>query len=208
MYILGISTASKYISVALNEDLSAIAECSLKGKDLGSEALVFFIKDIFSRVSFDKKNLEAISVVIGPGSYSGLRGALACAKTLAQVLKIPIVAISALEAIAWQFVGHKATIISLMDAKSDEYNMAVFTSDGKKLFRKTEDFVITAKQMEKTLKKIKGEVIVADKNFPSGASCAALGYLKMKEGKTEDLFKLVPKYSHTPNIRRFGGSFL
>lgn len=201
MYILGISTASRYISVALNEDLTTMADCSLKGKSLGSEDLVFFIKDIFSRVGFDKKNLDAISVVSGPGSYSGLRGGVACAKTLAHVLKIPIVAVSAMEAIAWQFVGHKATIIALMDAKSDEYNMAVFTSDGKGLSRKTEDFVIPAKQLEKTLKKIKGEVIVADKNFPSGASCAALGYLRFKEGKTEDLFKLVPKYSHTPNIR-------
>lgn len=201
MYILGISTASRYISVALNEDLTAIAECSLKGKSLGSEDLVFFIKDIFSRVSFDKKNLEAVSVVSGPGSYSGLRGGVACAKTLAQVLKIPIVAVSAMEAIAWPFVGHKATIIALMDAKSDEYNMAVFTSDGQRLSRKTEDFVINAKQLEKTLKKIKGTVIVADKNFPSGASCATLGYLRLKEGKTEDLFKLNPKYSLSPNIR-------
>ena len=60
------------------------------------------IQKLLAQDGLAPKNLHAIAVVQGPGSFTGLRVGIATAKVMAYALQIPIVAIDTLEVIAQQ----------------------------------------------------------------------------------------------------------
>jgi len=55
-----------------------------------TERIMFYVKE----AGIEPKQIEAVAVAIGPGCYSGLRGGLATAKSLAQTLNVPIVGVT------------------------------------------------------------------------------------------------------------------
>ena len=203
MKILGISTATKVTSVAVIDDEKVLAEYT-DGR-ARSEDVTVLLNRIFEETGLDIKNIEGLCVATGPGSYSGLRGGLAAAKSLAQVLNVPLAGVSTLEAIAYNFKNTECTIAVVLDAVKDENNFALFTSDTNKVRRLTDDMVVPKARIEELLKQIKGKICVTgpDNNFAYGKNVALIGLAKIKEGKTEDLLSLVPEYSHMPNIREY-----
>jgi len=88
------------------------------------------IEELLAAQEATMSDLKAISVSIGPGSYTGLRVGLGAAKGLAFGLDIPIMGINTLESLA---VPHQNSdskaIISAIDARRNEVYMAIFTSD-------------------------------------------------------------------------------
>lgn len=218
MRILGISSATKIVSIGLIDDEKVLAETMVS--DIQAERIMFYVKE----AGVEPKQIEGVAVAVGPGSYSGLRGGLATAKSLAQTLNVPLVGVSTLEAIAYNLVDIEGTMAVILDAKADEYNFALFGAKGK-LKRLTDDLVLKLDHMIDKLSKITGEIYLVGnltgirdrvsgikENFhfaedvhchPYGVNVAKLGLLKIKAGQTDDPLKLVPHYSHKPNIREF-----
>jgi len=212
--LLGISTASKVTSAGLIDGNKVVAEFT--SSDIRSEDLVVLIDKIFEETGQNINDVEAIAVAQGPGSYSGLRGGLAAAKSFAQVLNIPVVGVSTLEAIAYNLVGVKGTIAVIMDAVKDEVNFAMFTSDSKQLRRITEDFAVSVTRLKEVLGRIEGELHIISnieldgeykntivRGIPSGINVAMIGAGKISSGAKSDLLKLYPEYSHTPKLKEY-----
>ncbi len=218
MKILGISSATKVISIGLLDDDKVLVETTVS--DIRAEKLLFYVKE----AGIKPEEIEAVAVAIGPGSYVGLRGGLATAKSLAQTLNIPLVGVSTLEAIAYNLVDIEGTMAVILDAKSDEYNFALFGAHEGKLQRLTDDLVVRFDKIQEKLKMISGDMWVIGKmeglrdrekeqknlhiaeeihSHPYGINVARLGLLKIKAGETADPLKLTPNYSHKPNIREF-----
>ena len=141
MNILGLSSATKIISIGLIDDERLLASTTIA--DLRAEKLLFYTQE----AEITPEQIEAIAVAQGPGSYSGLRGGLATAKTLAQTLNVPLVGVSTLEAIAYNLIDISGTIAVVLDAKSDDYNFALFGADQGKLKRITADMVLPLNQL-------------------------------------------------------------
>jgi len=99
-YILHLETATKVCSVALskNGELVGLKEIEEDGYSHG-ENLNCFIEDLIKSVGISLKELAAISIASGPGSYTGLRIGAATAKGLCYALEIPLIAIDALQAL-------------------------------------------------------------------------------------------------------------
>lgn len=191
MKILGISSATNTISVGLIDEDKILAELTFSGKEAFTEDLIVYIKKIIDETGVKP---DVIAVTEGPGSYSGLRGGLATAKTLAQVLNLPVVGVSTLEAIAYNHIDSEGAFAAATHAKRDEYNFALFASDkNKTLKRLTRDLVISSSQMEKF------SHIQICNDAPRGTSIAFLARNKKDEG----FLNLKAKYSHKPNIRTF-----
>ncbi len=219
MRILGISSATKVISIGLIDEDKVLVETTVS--DIHAEKIMFYVKE----AGIEPKQIEGVAVAQGPGSYSGLRGGLAAAKSLAQTLKVPLAGVSTLEAIAYNLIDIEGTMVVILDAKSDEYNFALFGASSGKLKRLTDDLVLKLDHIEKKLRQIKGKFYLVGNlkrlgdiglrtldNFrfaddmhshPYGINVAKLGLLKIKAGETCDPLKFVPKYSHKPNIREF-----
>ncbi len=95
--ILHLETATKVCSVALSRDgeLIALKELEEEGYSHG-ENLTLFIQALIAEAGLTMKDLDAVSVASGPGSYTGLRIGAATAKGLCYALNIPLIAIDAL----------------------------------------------------------------------------------------------------------------
>lgn len=147
MLILAIDTSGRQGSVALviekarNKTNDAVPEKAHELETLGlthldggrcSEQLVPAIAELLARKGLQKSSIELIAVASGPGSFTGLRVAIATAKGLAEAFAIPVVAVSALEAIALAAATEGPLITSLDAQRSEiffgEYNVTSQTA--------------------------------------------------------------------------------
>src|SRR3989339_60264 len=152
MAILGISSATKIISIGLVDQEKVLAETTLA--DCRTEKISFYIKE----AGIEPRQIEAVAVADGPGSYSGLRGGLATAKSLAQSLKIPLIGISTMEAIAFNLADIEGTMAVVLDARLDEYNLTLFGAANGQIKRLTDDIVVKLDHLVAKLGKISGDL--------------------------------------------------
>ena len=99
MKILAFDTSSTALSVALLEDENLVAEATVTVKKNHSISLMPTIDFLVAQVSWQPADLDRVVVAQGPGSYTGLRVAVATAKTLAYALNIDLVGVSSLQAL-------------------------------------------------------------------------------------------------------------
>src|SRR5580692_652144 len=101
--LLAIDTCGPSGSVALGRipgrDLEILGQTELAGRTY-SATLVSAVADLLSSDGLELRNLDAIVVVNGPGSFTGVRVGVSAAKGLAQGAGIPVVAISRLEVLS------------------------------------------------------------------------------------------------------------
>lgn len=99
--ILHIETATKVCSVALslNGEIVQIQEFKDEGYSHG-EQLTVLIQKVLDLYRITAQELSAVSVSAGPGSYTGLRIGVSTAKGLCYALKIPLISVDTLQAMA------------------------------------------------------------------------------------------------------------
>lgn len=98
--LLAFDTSTSSLAVAVMENGKLLAERNIYAERNHSVHLVTAIDEVLATAGISKRELHAIAVGIGPGSYTGIRIAVTTAKTIAWVLKLPVYSISSLEAIA------------------------------------------------------------------------------------------------------------
>lgn len=105
-YLLALETSGKSGSVAIatlgDDDAITIAQEVLDPEWGSARTLAPAIDRLLDRQGLSARMLDAISVVQGPGSFTGLRVGAATAKTMAWALGIPLIAVDALDCVAHQ----------------------------------------------------------------------------------------------------------
>src|SRR5271170_7922478 len=103
--VRGIDTCAPMGSVALarfgGDSLEILGEAELEGRSY-SATLVAAVGDLLKRGGAELRDVGAIVAVNGPGSFTGVRVGLRAVKGLAEVARIPVVAVSRLEVLAWK----------------------------------------------------------------------------------------------------------
>ena len=95
-----------------------------------SRRLMPNIISLLKDCGLDLKDVEAIGVSLGPGSFTGLRIGVVTAKTLAQVLGVPISGIVSLDLLAHQFdYLVQAVVCPLIKVRRAEVYYAFFRAD-------------------------------------------------------------------------------
>lgn len=122
LLILGIDTSGRQGSVALlraqGEELTTLDRAQLCGGQY-SELLLTTIARLLEQHDFQRSSIGLIAVASGPGSFTGLRIAIATVKGLAEAFSIPVAAVSVLEAIALAS-GRDGKVVAAMDAQRSE----------------------------------------------------------------------------------------
>jgi len=94
------------------------------------------IQKLISNTALNLKEMEAVAVTIGPGSYTGLRIGLSAAKGLCFALNIPLIAINTLEMMANAVEKDEADFVCpLIDARRMEVFMAVYDKNMKEIIK-------------------------------------------------------------------------
>jgi len=103
LILLGIDTCGQTGSIALGrqegESLFLLGQAEFSGGEYAA-AIVKGIADILESVGLAVNDLNGIVVVMGPGTFTGIRIGLSTAKGLAEALNLPVVAISRLALLA------------------------------------------------------------------------------------------------------------
>ena len=125
--ILNIDTALDTASVCLSED-GNVLEISFSDNQKDHVSWLHTeIAELLQKSGHQIKDLNAIAVSIGPGSYTGLRVGLAAAKGFCYALQIPLITINSLKIIAFAVKDEAIDIICpLIDARRMEVFTAVY----------------------------------------------------------------------------------
>ena len=133
--ILCIETSTAVCSVALVDkgDVIAMRE-SLNGQN-HAEKITVFIDEMMKETRMSYKELDAVAVSMGPGSYTGLRIGISTAKGFCYAMEKPLIAVDTLSAMANGFISSQLSAISyqptailcpMIDARRMEVYSAFF----------------------------------------------------------------------------------
>lgn len=209
--ILCIETTTTNCSVSLSKDGQTIALEEFDSKKYShSEKLHLFIQEVCQSAGLVLKELQAIAVSKGPGSYTGLRIGVSAAKGLCFALDLPLIGIETLKILARKANHPEADfIIPMLDARRMEVYTAVFNSN-KTALTSTEAKILEPNSFQKYLDQSKVVFIgsgvkkfreicvhpnaIFVKENPSAAEMSKIAEIAFQEKHFEDLAYFEPYY--------------
>lgn len=160
MFLLSVDSSAVTASAALTEN-GRVIKSELINKGLThSETLLPLIESVMQ--GYEYKNLDAIAVTAGPGSFTGVRIGVATVKGLAFPYDIPCISVSALEAIAYNFVEEDAVVCAVMDARRMQFYNALFKAEHGKITRLCADRAVSIEDLRKDIEAYEKVIIAGD----------------------------------------------
>lgn len=218
MYVLGIDTATMVCSIGLVDQERMVAEMTLHTRKTHSERLLPMIQQLLADAELTPQALQGIAVSIGPGSFTGLRIGITTAKSMAFALKVPVIGIPTLDALAAQFPYSRHLICPIIDAQKGNVYTALYRVDEgypqrineyrvislddlvEQLYASGQPVIITGEisefptQMQKVADQPQLHLAPALHCMPRGSVIAALGLRELLAGAGEDPATLTPFY--------------
>jgi tRNA threonylcarbamoyladenosine biosynthesis protein TsaB len=213
-FILNIETSSTVCSVSLSKNDELISFKEINDGFTHAENLHIFIEEVLKAANISVKDLNAVAISKGPGSYTGLRIGVSAAKGLAFSLNIPLIALDTLQIMTNSaLVKNETNVVycPMIDARRMEIYTAVYDKDLKQL-KETEALIVDEKSIQPFSKFDKiyffgdgmqkcKEVLSTLKNahfidsiLPSAKNMCDLSYKKYSEKKFEDVAYFEPFY--------------
>ncbi len=134
MKILALDSSGLVASVAIVTEEKLLAEYTVNNKKTHSQTLLPMLDEVVKILDQDLKEIDAIAVAGGPGSFTGLRIGSSTAKGLGLVLNKPIINVPTVDALAYNLYGTNGLVCPIMDARRNqvytgiyEYNKDEFT---------------------------------------------------------------------------------
>ena len=208
MKILGIDTSSMAASVAVIEDNKLICEYTINTKKTHSQKLMPMIENMLGLSDLNVREIDAIAVCEGPGSFTGLRIGMATAKAIAHVNDIPVIGVNSLEALAANMNLCDKKICSILDAQRNQVYTGRYQYEGtklveikeigiqqidellKELAQSGEQWILVGEAVYKYEDKIREisniEIPAASNNVTKAGSLCSVAKVKFDEGK--DIF--------------------
>ena len=128
-YILLIETSTEACSVAISLGDKVISQEYIKEPKAHASMLAPLIETTLKRCNIEVKDLDAVAVSEGPGSYTGLRVGVSTAKGICFGKNILLIGISTLTTLAYQSEGQYDLIVPMIDARRMEVFTATYNSD-------------------------------------------------------------------------------
>lgn len=220
--ILNIETATRVCSVALSENGNILAIQESRSKNSHAEQITLFSEQVIYKAGISFKDLDAVAISKGPGSYTGLRIGVSTAKGFCYSLDIPLISVGTLPALAYGMIrkitdkGKKPEdflYCPMIDARRMEVYTALYNHNLEEV-KKVEAEIITGKSYAAWFQKDKKVIFAGDgalkckpllshnagavfteKEFmPSAAYMASLAEEKFQKKNFEDVAYFEPFY--------------
>jgi len=193
-----------------------LAEYTVNLPGTHSERLMPTIHRLLKEASLSIGDIQGIALAWGPGSFTGLRIGVSTVKGLAYALRVPVVGVPTLDALAQNLRFASSLICPVLDARKKEVYAALFRGDGEGNLQKiSEDWVVSPEKLcsriaEKTIflgtgVQVYGEIfeknlgphalfVPPELSLPRGVHVARLSLPKFQDGRILDLFSFTPVY--------------
>ncbi len=217
--ILAVDTATSCSSVALTRgdihDGELLAMLTLNSKITHSRRLLTAIDWLLQENGVDTNAIDGLAVGLGPGSFTGLRIAMATVKGMAMAMKKPLLGCSTLDALALNCSGDKPLCV-VLDARKKELYRRWYRKDALGVFR-SQGTIQALAPMELVAEVTKPVLMVGDGllsygeflreslgddmtmaplslHYPSAAATGFLCCEKLTQNEVMDLDSAVPLY--------------
>ncbi len=226
MLILALETSTNTASLGLWQTLereklpaaegNLIGELTLNLTGNHSASLMPTLDHLLKATNLHIKQVEGIALALGPGSFTGLRVGVATVKGLAYALRVPVVGVPTLDALAQNVCFADKLVCPVLDARKKEVYAALYRGDGSGYLSKiSADMVITPEELSRQIKEeviflgngvqVYGEIWrqqIGAKAFfappelshPRAAQVARLSLPKFQQREFLDLFSFNPIY--------------
>ena len=189
-------------SCALLEDQKVLGEFFVNIPQTHSQTLLPMAEGLLKTCGTAPGELDFFAVTRGPGSFTGLRIAIAAAKGLAMAAGKPCVGVSTLEGLARNLAGFEGTAAAVMDARCGQLYAGLFSLEGGEVIRAEEDCAVSIGELGEKLERIKKPVFLVGDG-------AELCYNKLMETKsTGDRLRLAPPHLRYQRAAAVGAAAL
>ena len=131
MRILAFETSAKAASVALADDRTLVAEVYQNTGLTHSRTLLAMAEHLLQSCEWTPRDVDAVAVAKGPGSFTGIRIGVAAAKGFAWGRELPLYGVSTLEAMALGLGELEGLVCPVMDARREQVYNALFRGSGR-----------------------------------------------------------------------------
>ena len=215
--ILNFESSSKNCSVTLSSEGKLISNFDLEDdKYRHSELLTSTIKDILTQNNISAKELSAVAIGIGPGSFTGLRIGFSVAKGLCYPHKINLIGISSLKILANSIKNDSGDIIPMINDKGNFYYLSTFEYGLNKVgtplidqvdsnfinrnIKENSTIVVNNKESFEYINSIINDQVKLQYKPISSINMIDLSYTSFIEQKFEDLAYFEPLYVKKPYV--------
>lgn len=225
MKILAIDTSATAASVAVVEEDKIIGEYFINTSLTHSQTLIPMAEQLLKSISLSVKELDAVAVNAGPGSFTGVRIGIAAAKGIAFADDLPCISVSTLHSMAYNMLENDCIVCAVMDARCQQVYNAMFRINGKSIERLTDDRALSLEDLKRELERIREKVVLVgdgtsitekylngtlsnvvsapiNKRIQNAASTAIVACKIFKDGKTMSSDELMPVYLRLPQAQR------
>jgi tRNA threonylcarbamoyladenosine biosynthesis protein TsaB len=230
-YILSLETSTTVCSVAIHDSGRLLMSREILIPQSHASKLAVLIDEVRLASKLDFKQLSAIAVASGPGSYTGLRIGVSTAKAFCYALNIPLVAIETLDIMAHQVYTSRngnnqtpspAFYCPMIDARRMEVYCKVF-DESLNVVQPVEAKIIDEHSFAELMSEnklvlfgdgsSKCKEILANPNavfieniFPAASMLGELAHKKFVEGVVEDVVHFEPFYLKDFLIKKPAGA--
>lgn len=160
LILLGIDTSGKTASAAVCSENSVLAQTTVYTKLTHSQVILPICREVLKNAGMELSEIDGIAAAAGPGSYTGLRIGISAVEAMCFALGKPCVGISTLESLAYNVSVHRGIICAVMAARLDLVYCAVFSSDGNRVERITDDGILPINELKEKLEAMEGNIAV------------------------------------------------
>ena len=162
MLILALESSAKAASAAVSRDGELLAMEFQNNGLTHSRTLLPMAEQVMARCGLTYRELDALAVSHGPGSFTGIRIGVSTVKGLCWGAQKPAIGVSTLEAMAWNAdrAPEGSLICCAMDARRSQIYNALFEFSGGAPRRLTADRPIGLSELTEELKKYEKPIFV------------------------------------------------
>ncbi len=217
MNILSFDTSTRSASVALMMDGVLVGEILINDKRTHSQKLMPMLESLMSLADISIDDIDLLAVCVGPGSFTGIRIAVATVKAISHAKNLPIVAINSMENIAFNVMDSSKKIVSILDAQAGNVYCGIYRSVednnysvvedvdvisleqlANRLECSSENYIIVGEALDKYREKLNFdnvEFASPDKNVSRSSALCSIAKIKYDKGlDIYDCYTILPKY--------------
>lgn len=221
MLTLGIDTATEVAAVGIVRDGEVLSDVWDRSPTGHAARLPELVGRALEEAGVAMRDVGALAVSVGPGSFTGLRVGLSFAKGLAFSSELQLVGVATLEALAAGAPESARTIAVVLDARRGETYVAIFRSEDEAVERVSDDLSLSPEEAaervaaeaalappaivlgdgaERYSKAFAGiaergiAILAFDRIHPRGSWVARLAERRLRSGDVDRAERLVPVY--------------
>lgn len=217
MNILSVDTSSNNCSIAVVNEKAMLGEININYNLQHSVLLMPLIEELLQKLDMKARDLDALCISVGPGSFTGLRIGLSAVKGIALGLNLPVYASDGLRILAYGAFGFQGLIVPMMDALRGGYYTGIYTFEKNRLVTLMEPTILTLEELKAKLSSEEKEILIlgdilekiskeavifsdnvvlapANFNIPKASNIPYLLEEEISLGNSANIHELVPFY--------------